>query len=172
MPTFVIVTIIGTVAAILFLWLFSGLSTAGKCSPKEAHKLIRDQYRKYDENYQPVPDISEPVYAIAKAMQERPGSFRIEWLNEEAQCIGTVPAMKFDEYRITDRKTGLVATVVDHHCGSRHCRIRLPFTLTHDEKIFLWEQGEQWIHERRARAVDYRNAKRRKEWAGKYGVAS
>lgn len=66
----------------------------------------------------------------------------------------------------------LVAEVIDYYYGVRNRKIRLPFELTHDEKNFLWEQGEQWIRERRARAVDYRNAKRRKEWAGKYGVAS
>lgn len=162
MSTLAIVVVIGTLVAVLGVWLFSGLSTAGKCSPEEAHKLIKDQYQ--------VPDISEPVYAIARAMQERPGSFRIEWLNKPSR--NDLMNRYHDLFRITDRKTGLSATVVDSIYGIRNCRINLPFELTHDEKNFLWEQGEQWIRERRARTVEYRNAKRRKEWAGKYGVAS
>lgn len=171
MSTLTYVAVFGTLLAFAGMWLFSSLSTAGKCSPEKAAQLIKDQYKQYDENYQPVPDISEPVYAIARAMKERPGTFRIEWLNERHQTSCTIQEMmNFDKYRITDRKTGLVATIIDHHYGMRHSKIRLPFKLTDDEWRYLWKVGEDWIRERQARTVEYRSAKRRKEWARKYGV--
>jgi len=126
------------------------------------------------EEYRREKNISEPVRAIAKAMRERPGSFRIEWLTKPKQADIHAGAPKcFESYRITDRRTGLSGTATETLYGHRvgH-RINLPFALTDDETNYLWAEGEKWLAERRQRTVDYINAKRRREWARKYGVGS
>lgn len=115
-------------------------------------------------------NISEPVRAIAQAMRERPGSFRVEWLTKPTNTISFGPKLS-ERYRITDRRTGLSATAIETFYGHRDGhRIRLPFSLTADETDFLWSEGEKWLKARQQRTKDYINAKRRREWSRKYGV--
>lgn len=118
-------------------------------------------------------DISEPVHAIARAMQERPGTFRVEWLTSPAINKYTVGPKLVERYRVTDRVTGLSASVTEVLAGCAERRtIKLPFAITQDEQDFLLREGKRWIGDRKQRAADYRNAKRRKEWAAKYREAS
>lgn len=159
-----VITVLGMTC--LFVWSRVRGSKRQEYSPEylKAAELLAEHLRPKD--------ISEPVHAIARAMKERPGSFRIEWLNAPNEQNADLPRYH-ERFRVTDRETGLVAIARETDYGHRVEReVSLPFEPTQDEQDFLWREGMRWIGDRKQRAADYCNAKRRKEWAAKYREAS
>ena len=115
-----------------------------------------------------LPDISEPVMKIIKAMETRPKNFQITQTEFTGRSDGY-----YAEYNGSDRLTGLKVNII--HCLHTYGVtkiIKMPFDLTDEESCALWDAAEKMMRSRISKVKKYKNRKSRKAWTEKYDSIS